>query len=196
MLKGKLTEYLRFRAASRPRNHPPSSPSSHAPAQENFFFTDSTRVDVWMDSLRAESFKHDEQLFRGLPELLKLVRRMLSQNPEARPSAQEVRDGIQAIVLGDCGVLNLCCLNRQWESEFGDREQNKALRESICVAKGEMSGHWGGVVGVDGGVGGSGTRIVRTESTPEVVSMRSFKSFRTFRLPWRRKVPVSRSADG
>ncbi|GAB7337984.1 hypothetical protein MBLNU457_4359t1 [Dothideomycetes sp. NU457] len=192
MLKGKLTEYLRFRAASRPRHSPPSSPSSsHAPVQENFFFTDATRVDVWMDSLRAESFKHDEMLFRGMFELLKLVRRMLSQNPEARPSALEVRDGIQGILLGECGVRDLCCLDRRWESEYEDREGNIALRESICVAKGEMRGHWGGVVGVDGdgGVGGSGTRIVRTKSTPDVASMRSFKSFRTFRMPWKKKSP-------
>jgi len=189
MLKGKLTEYLRFRTASRPRNSPPSSPSSHAPVQENFFFTDSTRVDVWMDSLRAESFKHDGILFRGLPELLKLVRRMLSQNPEARPSAQEVRDGIEEILIGECGVQNLCCQNRQWESEYGDREKDKALRESICVAKGEMRGHWGGVVGVDGGVGGTETRIIRTKSTPDVASMRSFKSFRTFRMPWKKRGP-------
>jgi len=188
MLKGKLNEYLRFRTVSRPRNSPPSSPSSHAPVQENFFHTDSTRVDIWMDSLRAESFKHDDMLFRGLPALLKFVRTMLSQNPEARPSAQEVRDGIEAILVGECGVENLCCQGRQWESEAAEKGRNKALRESIRVAKGEMRGHWGGVVGVDGPVGGS--RIVRTKSTPDVASMRSFKSFRTFRMPWKKRGPA------
>lgn len=61
--------------------------------------------------------KHGEQIYRGVPEILRLVRMMMSQNAIVRPTAREVRDRLEEILVGECGVEHLCCTGREW-SEF------------------------------------------------------------------------------
>ncbi|KAK5008556.1 hypothetical protein LTR28_003826 [Elasticomyces elasticus] len=98
------------------------------------FAADSMRIDAWMEHLRDEAWKRDERCFRGIPELLKLVRRMLCQNSELRPTAREARDRIETALVADAGIERLCCLGREWEDSDPKAALGPDIRDSVSVA--------------------------------------------------------------
>lgn len=128
MLKGRCTDFVKHRAS---RSIPytvssvSGSSSRNRAAMDTSFHADPDKIDAWLVILREEAEKQirdgkwgEEQVtLHAIPELLRLVKRMMAQNATLRPTASQVRDRLQAILAGEGGVESLCCAGRRWESE-------------------------------------------------------------------------------
>lgn len=106
MLKGKNNEFLKFRATR--------VQTKNRTRTDTSFHNEPDKISGWISILEEESRKRDEKIYRGVPELLALVRIMMSQNATLRPTARDVRDRIEEILVGECGVEDLCCTDRDW----------------------------------------------------------------------------------
>jgi hypothetical protein len=155
MLKGKNNEFVKFRTTRRrvlPHQHQQTqqqqTQTRSRTRTDTSFHNEPDKISAWISLLDDESTKHPEQIYRGVPELLRLVRTMMSQNATLRPSAREVRDRLQMILEGECGVEHLCCAGREWkEFDKGDlKDVNTSLSASSASAR------------RGGGSGGSGGR--------------------------------------
>ncbi|KAL1585109.1 hypothetical protein WHR41_06430 [Cladosporium halotolerans] len=137
LLRGKTTDFVKFRShcsssssvtiAPSSGNSPPRTATARAKPRPDasFHALDPSRLDAWLSHLRAESSKRPEQVFRCVPDLLRLCKRMLAQNSALRPSAGQVRE-VLGIALGAAGVgshggRRLCCEGRVWDSEGGGK---------------------------------------------------------------------------
>lgn len=109
MIKGKNNEFVKFRSTR--------VQTKNRTRTDTSFHNEPDKISTWISLLEAESVKHGEQIYRGVPELLRLVRMMMSQNATLRPTAREVRDRLEEILVGECGVEHLCCTGREW-SDF------------------------------------------------------------------------------
>ncbi|EON68701.1 serine/threonine protein kinase [Coniosporium apollinis CBS 100218] len=67
------------------------------------------KVGSWIDVLDNLAMGQDDDLFRGVPYILQLVRGMLSQNPKSRPTAVEVRNQLSDILVNYSWVESLHC---------------------------------------------------------------------------------------
>ncbi|EMD00358.1 hypothetical protein BAUCODRAFT_53930, partial [Baudoinia panamericana UAMH 10762] len=112
ILRGKLTDFVKFRS-TRMQSVPLSS-SVGKVRTDHSFHGNPEKVDVWIMLLKEESAVVRGEIFRGVPELLKLIRRMLMQNATLRPSARTVRDRLQEVLVDQCGMNTLCCAGREW----------------------------------------------------------------------------------
>ncbi|CAK1357192.1 hypothetical protein CB0940_11663 [Cercospora beticola] len=117
MIKGKNNEFIKFRSTRVTTKNRTRTDSS--------FHNEPDKIWAWIDLLEEESTRHGEQIYRGVPDLLRLIRSMMAQNATLRPTVRDVRDRIQEIMVGECGVEVLCCAGREW-SEFsrGDLKDN------------------------------------------------------------------------
>lgn len=111
MLRGKLNDFVKFRATRVPVPHNRSNSRL-----DRSFHYNSDKIEAWMKALQEDSKKRPEQIFSGMPDLLALIRRMLAQNAFLRPTAVEVRDRLQVILVDQCGIGLLCCAGREWET--------------------------------------------------------------------------------
>jgi serine/threonine protein kinase len=98
---------------SRSRSHNKPRPDA------SFHALDPSRLDAWLSHLRAESSKRPEAIFRCVPELLRLCKRMMAQNATVRPNALQVRDIVQVVLEadGNGNTRKLCCAGRTWGEE-------------------------------------------------------------------------------
>ena len=124
MIKGRNDEFVKFRSTRvKTKNRTRTDTSFH---------NEPDKISTWISLLEEESMKHGEQIYRGVPELLRLVRIMMSQNATLRPTAREVRDRIEEILVGECGVDHLCCTGREWsefdKSDLKDEPTSQARR--------------------------------------------------------------------
>ncbi|PSK54824.1 Calcium/calmodulin-dependent protein kinase [Elsinoe australis] len=78
------------------------------------FASDPARVAAWTEHLIEESLRHDAPTHSAVVELLKLTKQMLAPTPGLRPTAQEVRDVVELILLREAGMECLCCGGRKW----------------------------------------------------------------------------------
>lgn len=106
MIKGKNNEFLKFRATR--------VQTKNRTRTDTSFHNEPDKISAWISILEEESKKRDEKIYRAVPELLALVRIMMSQNATLRPTAREVRDRTEEILVGECGVEHLCCTDREW----------------------------------------------------------------------------------
>ncbi|KAF7195861.1 hypothetical protein HII31_02741 [Pseudocercospora fuligena] len=117
MLKGKINDFVKFRS-SRTID---TKRQNKSRLDTSFHSADPDKISTWIIMLEDESLRHGEQIYRGVPELLRMVKLMMHQNATLRPTAIEVRDRIQEILIGECGVEVLCCCGREWpELDDGD----------------------------------------------------------------------------
>ncbi|KAF2767820.1 kinase-like protein [Teratosphaeria nubilosa] len=99
MIKGKLNDFIRFRGTR------VSAPASKSKVRlDHSFHCNVDKIDAWIEILKQESERQHEQIFQGVPELLRLVRLMMAQNALLRPSAQEVRDRLQEILVSHFSI--------------------------------------------------------------------------------------------
>ncbi|KAL1306259.1 hypothetical protein AAFC00_004348 [Neodothiora populina] len=80
----------------------------------------------------------------GVPELLKLVKDMLSQEPEDRPSARQVRDRVEEVLGKGCGMRFLCCRGREWDfagSGAGHETMGNGVGVKPTTSHGTTSDH-------------------------------------------------------
>jgi serine/threonine protein kinase len=147
LLRGKITDFVKFRSQcsapthsydsqpgnltsskisiySSSNNIPPQQqqfrPRAHKPRPDaSFHALDPSRLDAWLSHLRAESSKRPEEVFRCVPELLRLCKRMMAQNATVRPTALQVRDVLQVVIEadGNGNTRRLCCAGRTWDAE-------------------------------------------------------------------------------
>jgi len=149
LLRGKTTDFVKFRSqCSAPThsydsqtsshlassktsiysnsnsNNSPPQPQSRSRARKprsdaSFHALDPSRLDAWLSHLRAESSKRPEAIFRCVPELLRLCKRMMAQNATVRPTALQVRDIVQVVLEadGNGNTRRLCCAGRVWDAE-------------------------------------------------------------------------------
>ncbi|KAH9828090.1 Protein tyrosine kinase [Teratosphaeria destructans] len=135
MIKGKLNDFVRFRGTRI------SAPASKNKVRlDHSFHCNVDKIDAWIEILKQDSERQHEQIFQGVPELLRLVRLMMAQNALLRPSAQEVRDRLQEVLVSQCGVDSLCCAGREWETYTApDLTIDHVLNDSFSIATGAFT---------------------------------------------------------
>ena len=204
VVKGKINDFVKFRTTKI------SSPlqKGRRTRTDQSFHADPDKIDAWIELLKEDCEKRSEKIFRGVPGLLKLVKRMMMQNATLRPTALDVRDQIRDILENECGVSTLCCADRVWatapvpdETPHIPRTED---RDSLSVATGMYDNALPSRNGSESARGGAsrcedrGTPLSRTESeaVDSVKSRRrSSASMATVKLgSWRRAFSSSSKA--
>lgn len=109
LLRGKLNDFVKHRSTRI------SSPENRNKLRiDSSFHANPDKITSWVEFLLDESEKQIEPVYRGLPSLLELIRRMMAQNPNLRPPALEVRNHLAHILTEESGIQHLCCANREW----------------------------------------------------------------------------------
>ncbi|KAI7215089.1 kinase-like protein [Hortaea werneckii] len=85
LLRGKLNDFVRFRGSRIATS--PSDRTKGKVRLDHSFHCNPEKVEAWIDTLREESERRSEEVFRGMPDLLRLIQRMMAQNALLRPSA-------------------------------------------------------------------------------------------------------------
>lgn len=62
------------------------------------------QVESWMSILSKDASKKEDKIFRGTPFILDLVKRMMSLDPEERPTAKQVEERMYIILTDFCGM--------------------------------------------------------------------------------------------
>ncbi|KAK3116645.1 hypothetical protein LTR53_002759 [Teratosphaeriaceae sp. CCFEE 6253] len=186
MLRGKTTEFIKFRSTRLQ-----SSDSRIKSRIDQSFHCNTKKIDAWMDVLRMDIERLGagaDQIYRGVPDLLELIQKMLSQTATLRPTAMEVRDRVRDILVDQSGMESLCCAGREWADS---PMPELSMRDSFSIAttildppkdKYSESPREGSVCG------GSASVLSRTESEPVLPARRtSSASAATAKLStWRR----------
>jgi len=107
MVKGRNTDFAKFRTT-----RVSLAPDSKRTRDDTSFHRTPEKINAWTVLLRDHSERRPERTFKGVPELLQLIREMMSQHPVLRPSALDVRDRLRRILTGSCGMHVLCCADR------------------------------------------------------------------------------------
>lgn len=107
ILKGNVSTFVKFRTTK--PSPPVWSTSSQKTRHDSSFHHSAEKLDAWITSLQVDCHRRTEAVFRGVPDLLDLVRGMLSTDPERRPTAKEVQQRAGYILVEMCGVRDLCC---------------------------------------------------------------------------------------
>ncbi|KKA28987.1 hypothetical protein TD95_004627 [Thielaviopsis punctulata] len=105
------------------------------------------QVESWMTDLAKEankkaSNKDGNHVFRGFVPILHIVARMLSVNPQDRPTAHEVQQRIYEIITEHCQIPEPHCVHRynfDLNSAFGHMRIQPSL-DSISLRAQQMSG--------------------------------------------------------
>ncbi|KAK4543177.1 hypothetical protein LTR36_005727 [Oleoguttula mirabilis] len=146
LLKGKTTDFVRFRSTRILTTLATATNSNKSPKGkvriDHSFHCSPDKVDAWMTLLEEDSERRhaESQIFRGVPDLLDLLRRMLAQNAHLRPTALAVRDRIREILVDQCGVETLCCAGREWDvsAHAADFAGHVGIRDSFSIATGTL----------------------------------------------------------
>lgn len=129
MLRGKLNDFVRFRSSRI------ASPNHAKVRIDHSFHCDPDKIEAWMEVLKDDCSKRTEQVFKGVPDLLGLLRMMMAQNALLRPTAIETRDRIREILVEQCGIETLCCVGREWDLPVrADFSSHANLRDSFSIA--------------------------------------------------------------
>jgi len=62
------------------------------------------QVESWMNTLIKDASKKEDKVFRGVSHIVGLVDKMISPNPDERPSAKEVQEKMHNILAQICGL--------------------------------------------------------------------------------------------
>ena len=62
------------------------------------------QVESWMNTLAKDASKKEDKVFRGVSHILSLVERMVSPNPDERPTAAHVQERMYLILTQHCGL--------------------------------------------------------------------------------------------
>lgn len=135
MIRGKTNDFVKFRTTR------VTSPNKNKSRTDTSFHFDLVKIEHWIEILKEDSRKFPEHIYRGVPALLDLIVAMLAARWSHRPTALQVRDRIQEILVAECEVETLCCAGREWvslpTSDYTDTDAlNKFFRDSMSVATG------------------------------------------------------------
>jgi hypothetical protein len=138
MLKGKTNDFVKFRTTR------VTTPNKNKSRNDTSFHFDLVKIEQWVEMLKEDSRKLTDRIYRGVPALLDLVLAMMAGRWSHRPTAMQVKDRIQEILVNQCEVETLCCAGREWvslpTSNYTDNNAlNKFFRDSMSVATGAPS---------------------------------------------------------
>ena len=138
MVKGKTNDFVKFRTTR------VTTPNKNKTRNDTSFHFDLDKIEQWVEMLKEDSRKLNDRIYRGVPALLDLILAMMAGRWSQRPTAVQVRDRIQEILVGECEVETLCCAGREWvslpTSDYTDNTAlNKFFRDSMSVATGAPS---------------------------------------------------------
>ena len=108
----------------------------HAARFDSSYHANVPRVIAWLNNLETRSFDQSERLFRTIPNFTRLIRAMLSHDPDLRPGAAAVREHVQNILIQDGGIeehdLHCGSKSYEWENQTpSDTDHSeKSLYES------------------------------------------------------------------
>lgn len=170
------------------------------------------KLELWISELRDESLRKlddpktlaaaaasraqgqvgEEAVWvNGVPELLRLVRGMLSADADMRPTAKAVRDQVEEVLATGCCFQTLCCRGREWESgKAEDVKRGRGKDRKGGGAEEEVASSNG-----NGNSGGSSAEVesrhVRSRRIDEAIETKRSGGVpirkRKVSLPWRRK---------
>lgn len=148
VVRGRTTDFVKFRSS---RVAMPSSRNSSKTTYrtDTSFHSEPDKIHAWIDLLEEDSHSRPEQIFRGIPEILRLIRSMMAQNATTRPTAIQAREQLQEILVGECSVEALCCVGREWElskhsSDTNDHDSSmrgslfRRERDELSIATGML----------------------------------------------------------
>ncbi|KAK4627166.1 hypothetical protein CLAFUW4_04915 [Fulvia fulva] len=133
MLRGKITDFVKFRSTRIP------IPGKNKVRNDSSFHSEPDKIAEWIGTLEEDSYRHGEPIFRGVPEMLRLVRMMMMQNATLRPTAVEVRDRIYAVLLDECSIETLCCAGREWAEIQSDDKDDGSMKSPFRRDRDELS---------------------------------------------------------
>ena len=118
LMEGKLTGFIKRRSSKRksslsmPSSNITSAPSvkSNSSKTDTSFHANLIKIEAWIKNLTDESCEYDDTVYRGVPRLLKHVRSMLSQNPQLRPSAQQLCEQVSDALKVHSGIISPHCI--------------------------------------------------------------------------------------
>ncbi|KAF2458690.1 kinase-like domain-containing protein [Lineolata rhizophorae] len=102
-VKKKASEFVKHRSTKK-RAHGRGGSRVDASFHANL-----EKVHSWMSTVESAAFDFDDQIFGAVPQIIQLVRAMLSQNPDLRPTADEVRDRIYDVLMTYSRMPSLHC---------------------------------------------------------------------------------------
>ncbi|KUJ15273.1 kinase-like protein [Mollisia scopiformis] len=134
------------------------------------------QVESWIATLKKDSSKKEDKVFRGVTKILELTERMMKADPEERPLATEVEDILYNIMNEQCGLgqtsdksSSIHCENRnvetnEWNFGFDQlRLASQRAAAEACASVNPVTAN-GGTLGLNGGV------IYGIERTQSVMS--------------------------
>ncbi|KAK3673333.1 hypothetical protein LTR78_006879 [Recurvomyces mirabilis] len=136
ILRGKTTDFIRFRAT---RMQATSGRQKFR--IDHSFHCNPYQIEAWMALLKDDSRKQasENPVFRGIPALLDMLKRMMMQNAQLRPIAREVRDRIQDILVDQCGIEHLCCAGREWNLPMPEVPGGASSGDSFSIRAGSLA---------------------------------------------------------
>ncbi|KAI9709124.1 MAG: hypothetical protein M1820_003570 [Bogoriella megaspora] len=141
LMEGKLSSFIKQRSSKRKTSLSlasssiTSAPSAKASSSkmDASFHANLNKLDSWIKHLSDESCDCDDSVYRGVPRLAKVVRTMLSINPQLRPSAQQVCERVSDALRSHSGIAALHCMSLSF-NETATNEQ-KALDTKAVPAE-------------------------------------------------------------
>ncbi|KAL9068312.1 MAG: hypothetical protein Q9157_006549 [Trypethelium eluteriae] len=138
LMEGKLSGFTKQRSSKRKNSLSlPTSGITSAPSikmgsskTDTSFHANLVKIDSWIKHLSDESCEYDDREYRGVPRLLKLVRSMLSQNPQLRPSAQQVCERVSDALTMHSGIHSPHCVVDLSREESEEQKSRKLEFES------------------------------------------------------------------
>jgi serine/threonine protein kinase len=104
MLKKKPHELVKHRSSKQRTNTGGKSSRTDSSYHMNL-----DKVESWMSVLEKASCEHDEDAFRAVPQILTLIRSMLSPTPAGRPNARSVREKLLDILTTHTTISDIHC---------------------------------------------------------------------------------------
>jgi serine/threonine protein kinase len=122
------------------------------------------QVESWIASLKKDSSKKEDKLFKGVTKILDLTERMTKMDPDERPMASEVQRTINEILIQQCGLgesgktpSRIHCEMRieqanEWNFGFDQlRLASQRAAAEACASVNPVTAN-GGILGLNGGV--------------------------------------------
>lgn len=131
LLKKKPHDFVKHRS-SKVSNRRPGS-SGRGSRVDSSYHANPDKVESWMNILAAAASTQEEDAFRAIPDILDLIRTMLSVDPQARPRAHEVRDRLLDILLLYTAIPTIHCDAHRDMAAFVTNRQSRSDRHSTMT---------------------------------------------------------------
>ncbi|OCL04681.1 kinase-like protein [Glonium stellatum] len=118
MIKKKANDFTKHRSSKQKAE---SGRGMNTSRTDSSFHGNINKVHSWMKILDDAAFDMDDNAFRAIPHIMSLIRAMISQNPDLRPAAQEVRNRLFEILTNYTDL---------WDPHCGARDSDSKSKSS------------------------------------------------------------------